>query len=107
MRQNYKFLSLESMAKNYINILQAYKDIITKNYGVKSLKLFGSVARNQDHAESDVDVCVEMEADMFKRYALKDYLETLLQKPVDVVRFRENMNRTLKSEIERDGILVF
>lgn len=95
------------MAKNYINILFACKDTITKNFGVKSLKLFGSVARNQDHAGSDVDVCVEMEADMFKRYALKDYLENLLQKPVDVVRFRENMNQTLKAEIEKDGILVF
>lgn len=95
------------MAKNYINILLACKDTITKNFGVKSLKLFGSVARNQDHAGSDVDVCVEMEADMFKRYALKDYLENLLQKPVDVVRFRENMNQTLKAEIEKDGILVF
>lgn len=95
------------MAKNYINILLACKETITRNFGVKSLKIFGSVARNQDHAGSDVDVCVEMEADMFKRYALKEYLENLLQKPVDVVRFRENMNQILKSEIERDGILVF
>lgn len=95
------------MAKTYINILLAFKDTIQKNFGVSSLKLFGSVARNQEREDSDVDVCVEMEPDMLKRYALKEYLESILHKSVDVVRFRANMNPTLKSEIERDGILVF
>lgn len=95
------------MAKNYINILLACKETIQKIFGVSSLKIFGSVARNQAHENSDVDLCVEMEPDMLKRYALKEYLESILHRSVDVVRFRANMNPTLRSEIERDGILVF
>lgn len=95
------------MAKTYINIILACKEQIQKNFGVKSLKIFGSVARNQDTDNSDVDICVEMEPDMFKRYALKEYLEALFQKPVDVVRYRASLNPTLKSEIDKDGIIVF
>lgn len=95
------------MAKAYISILKAYQEQIMRNFGVKSLKLFGSVARNQDTPDSDVDICVEMEPDMFKRYALKDYLEKLFSRPVDVVRLHKNMNPLLRSEIEKDGISVF
>ena len=54
-----------------------------------------------------VDICVEMEPDMFKRYALKAYLEDMLHKPVDVVRLHKGMNAVLRSEIERDGVAVF
>lgn len=95
------------MAKNYIDILLACKESIQKNFGVTSLKLFGSVARNQEREDSDVDICVEMAPDMFKRYALKDYLEGILKRPVDVVRLHTNMNAFLRSEIEKDGIVVF
>lgn len=93
--------------QEYLDILLTCKDFIQKNFGVTSLKLFGSVARNQEREDSDVDICVEMAPDMFRRYALKDYLEDLLKRPVDVVRIHTNMNEFLRSEIERDGIVVF
>jgi predicted nucleotidyltransferase len=37
---------------------------------------------------------------------IKQELEELLQRPVDVVRYRENMNRFLKQRIERDAVYV-
>jgi predicted nucleotidyltransferase len=40
-------------------MLKNKSDELTTRYGVKSLFLFGSVARNEDTAESDVDLLVE------------------------------------------------
>lgn len=96
------------MGKNeYINLINDNASYIKSNFGVESLLIFGSVARNQATKDSDVDVCVSMEADMFKRYQLKEFLQMILQKPVDVIRYRNGMNKVLQSEIDRDGIRVF
>ena len=95
------------MAQTDIDTVLALKDYIQAHFGVVSLRIFGSVARNEARQDSDIDICVDMEPDMFKRYALKAYLESVFHRSVDVVRLRKGMNGTLQSEIERDGILVF
>jgi len=43
----------------YINILQRFKQEHASEYGITSIGLFGSVARNEHTEESDVDVLVE------------------------------------------------
>jgi len=54
--------------------------------GVRRLGLFGSAARDEDSAESDVDLVVELERKSFDGYMqLKDFLETLLGRRVDLV----------------------
>jgi uncharacterized protein len=55
-------------------------------YGVKSLAVFGSIARDEARAGSDVDVLVEFDPPpTFERYMdLKFYLEELLGCPVDL-----------------------
>lgn len=55
-------------------------------FGVKSLFLFGSVARNESTAASDVDLLVEFNRPVgyFGLFALQDYLEKLLGCSVDV-----------------------
>jgi predicted nucleotidyltransferase len=59
---------------------------ITKQFGVKSLLLFGSVARNESTSTSDVDLLVEFNRPVgyFGLFALQDYLEKLLGCPVDL-----------------------
>jgi hypothetical protein len=59
---------------------------LTTKFGVKSLSLFGSVARNEATAASDVDLLVEFNRPMgyFGLFALQDYLEKLLGCPVDL-----------------------
>lgn len=70
-------------------VLQSLKqknaELITK-FGVKSLQLFGSVARNEATAASDVDLLVEFNRPVryFGLFALQDYLEKLLGCPVDL-----------------------
>jgi predicted nucleotidyltransferase len=55
--------------------------------GVKSLSLFGSVARGEERPDSDVDILVEFKGRAtFDRYMdTKFYLEELLECQVDLV----------------------
>jgi len=45
---------------DYIDILQGCSSTLRNDYGIKSLRIFGSIARGEDHEDSDVDVFVEM-----------------------------------------------
>ena len=92
---------------DYIERIRSYSDILRKDFGVSSLRLFGSVARGEQTPDSDLDVCVVMKPNMLLRIRLKHFLEDLLNCDVDIVREHKNMNETLKREIERDGIEVF
>jgi uncharacterized protein len=57
------------------------------SFGVSSLALFGSVARDEATETSDLDFLVEFEGSVtFDRYMdLKFFLEDLFNKPVDLV----------------------
>jgi len=63
-----------------VGILKQNNAELTKQFGVKSLLLFGSVARNEATATSDVDLLVEFNRPVgyFGLFALQDYLEKLL-----------------------------
>ena len=87
-----------------INRILANADTIMNDYGVRSLRLFGSVARNEQHESSDVDVFVDMEPDLFQMIGLKDFLEELLGCNVDLIRKHQNNNAFLINQIEKDGV---
>ena len=66
---------------------------ITHDFGIKTLRIFGSVSRNEQTENSDLDVCVETETpNPFLLANLKEFLETLFHCSVDVVRIHKNMN---------------
>lgn len=93
--------------KEYIDLIRSHADELRSLFGVNSLRLFGSVAREQHSENSDVDVCVDMPPRIFKVVGLSNYLEELLGCHVDVIRDHSNMNSFLRKEIENDGIYVF
>ena len=57
-----------------------------KSFGVKSLALFGSVARDEARSDSDVDLLVEFDrpVGLFTFVRLKRYLEEILDTSVDL-----------------------
>jgi predicted nucleotidyltransferase len=57
-----------------------------KDFGVSSLILFGSVARDEARPDSDVDLLVEFDrpVGLFTFVRLKRYLEEILGSPVDL-----------------------
>ena len=69
-----------------LQILKQKNAEMTKQFGVKSLLLFGSVARDEATSTSDVDLLVEFNRPVgyFGLFALQDYLEKLLGCPVDL-----------------------
>jgi len=79
--------------QNRAGILRVLSDHLVplrQRYGLTSLALFGSAARDELQAGSDVDVLVEFEGPAtFRRYFdLKDELERLLGRRVDLVTLR-------------------
>lgn len=90
----------------YISHITQYTDMLRTQYEVKSLRLFGSVARGEQHTGSDVDVAVDMAPKAYLVSGLKRFLENLLQCPVDIVRMHSHMNPYLREEIENDGIYL-
>lgn len=54
--------------------------------GVKSLSLFGSVARDQANSKSDIDILVELDNSIgfFEFFQIKHYLEKILDASVDL-----------------------
>ena len=90
-----------------IEKLKTTRQYLSEHYGVSSMLLFGSVARNEQKEGSDVDVCVEMKPNLFRQASVKCYLQELLGCDVDVVRLRENMNQLFKQQILRYGVRVY
>ena len=90
-----------------IEKLKSTRQYLNEHYGVSSMLLFGSVARNEHKENSDVDVCVEMKPNLFKQAGVKAYLQELLGCSVDVVRMRDSMNQLFKQQIQKHGIQVY
>ena len=94
--------------KECIDILKTCSETLRREYGITSLRLFGSTARDEQKDGSDVDVFVEtLTPNPFLLMEAKEYLEKSTGKSVDVIRNHCNLNPRLKKRIERDGVTVF
>lgn len=91
--------------KEYILLISSKAEELKRDFGIKSLRIFGSVSRNEQHEGSDVDVCVDMEPKTYMVVRLKRFLEDLLQCSVDVIRLHKHINPYLLDEIDRGGDL--
>ena len=92
--------------KEYILLISSKAEELKRDFGIKSLRIFGSVSRNEQHEGSDVDVCVDMAPKVYMVVRLKRFLEDLLQCSVDVIRLHKHINPYLLDEIEKEGIYV-
>jgi predicted nucleotidyltransferase len=93
--------------KEILNKLNIFKAGNEKQYGMISLGLFGSVARNTSDETSDVDVVVKLKKqDLFNIIGIKQDLEEILNTSVDVISYREKMNDFLKSRIDKEAVYV-
>ena len=76
-------------------------------FGVEMLSLFGSVAREENRPDSDIDVLVDFEGKAtFDQYMdLKFFLEDLLGSRVDLVT-RKALRPAMRPSIEQEAIRV-
>jgi predicted nucleotidyltransferase len=76
-------------------------------FGIKSMSLFGSMARDEAALYSDIDILVEfIDMPTFDNYMnLKLYLEDLFGRKVDLVE-KETLHPSLRSAVERELIEI-
>lgn len=79
-----------------------------KDFGVKSLILFGSVARDEARADSDVDLLVEFDrpVGLFAFVRLKRYLEEILGSSVDLGT-PDSLKSDLREPVFQEAIRAF
>lgn len=99
---------MKTSTQEALNILREFKLIRGKKYGIEKIGLFGSTARGEQREDSDIDVCMMVNGtiDLFDMQDLRDELERLFRKKVDLLTLHENMRRLFRSNIERDAIFV-
>ena len=69
--------------------------------------MFGSVAREEHHNGSDVDIFVVMPPKAYSLCAAADYLESILGTSVDLIRKHTGMRPFFQNQIEKYGIDIF
>jgi len=88
-------------------LLRSFKAQHGQAYHLLALGYFGSYARNEATAESDVDIVYNTDApNLFRTASMRESLVRWLGHPVDVVRLRETMNPRLKARIQKEAVYV-
>jgi uncharacterized protein len=77
---------------------------IAARHGARNVRVFGSIARGEDRADSDVDLLVEMEDErsLLDLVGLEQDLEELLQRKVDVLT-DESIHPAIRARITADA----
>ena len=89
----------------YIADVRQFKERFASKYGIRSIGIFGSVARGEQHEESDLDVFVELkDPDPFIMFDIKEELERICNCKIDLLRLRKNLRSLISQRIARDGI---
>jgi uncharacterized protein len=90
-----------------LKLLQEQMPTLIARFGVRSLALFGSMARDRAGHASDIDILVRFEgpATSARYFGLQFYLEDLLGRPVDLVTDKA-LRPELRPYIEREALRV-
>lgn len=90
-----------------LRIIDEHKEDLQK-LGVRSLDLFGSVARDEAHLGSDVDVLVDLSrpTGLIKFIGIQHYLQDLLGCKVDLGT-REMLKNPIREIVLKEVVSVF
>lgn len=80
---------------------------LREKYQVEKLGVFGSVARDESTADSDIDILVEFKTPVgfFHFIRLENYLSELLGKKVDLIS-QKALKPVIKEDVLREAIYV-
>lgn len=101
----YNFFMLITTRDQVIAKITANRPALER-YGVRSLALFGSAARDKMRNRSDIDILVQFDKATWTNYiGLKFYLEDLFGRKVDLVTPKA-IKPVTKPSIEKDLLYV-
>jgi len=98
-----------------MNFIENYKSQIIElcdNHKVKELYLFGSVLTDQFNETSDIDMLIQFNhvelSDYFDNYMdLKEKLETMLNRQIDLVENQAVKNPVFRKVLDREKRLFY
>lgn len=92
--------------EDVLDVLREHRSEL-EAFGIESLSIFGSVARDEAEPDSDLDLLVEFEGSAtFDRYmGLKLVLEDLVGRRVDLV-MRTALKQRMLPSVEREAVRV-
>ena len=88
-----------------IDFLKSEKTFLSNEFGVVNIGLFGSFAKGEQTADSDIDILVELKEPRFDWLAgLKIYLEQSFEKKIELVRKSRLLKSSFIRRVEKDII---
>jgi predicted nucleotidyltransferase len=99
---------MKNLSKDQIlTLLRSEDKALRDQFGVISIGLFGSFAKDRQTDDSDIDLLVEFEAPRFDHVVgLQIYLEDRFGKKVGIVRKGAHLSKRFTSLIEKDIVYV-
>jgi hypothetical protein len=93
--------------KNDINKIKQKILPILQEYGVKKIGLFGSCVRDEMDKDSDIDILVDIEADisLLDFVGLKQKIEETLGRKVDLVEY-DTLKPLLREKILKEQVVL-
>ena len=86
--------------------LKEIKPILTSEFNVKRIGIFGSYAKSEQNKNSDIDMLVEFSKPIgWKFFTLEKYLEDLFKTKIDLVTKRA-LKKQLKKAILNQVIFI-
>ena len=87
---------------------------LCRHHKVKSLAVFGSILTDRFNDDSDVDLLVDFEPfdhDTFdyvsNYFDLRDALERLLNRTVDLIEYGNNLNPIFKASVDKKKQMIY
>lgn len=90
-----------------IETIKLNKHRIESEFGVTKIGVFGSVARDEANAKSDIDIAVELKSEnKFRNFmALERYLKKLLGNRIDL-GIESTIKPSVRDEIKKEIVYV-
>ena len=100
---------MNALAEKIAETIRANADDLRRR-GISHIALFGSVARGEARADSDVDFAVDLDPDarisLIGLEGLRRHLEELLGRSVDIGT-RRSLKTYFKAEFDREHVEIF
>ena|SRR5581483_9437994 len=96
---------MDDDVKTFVSVLQKSHDILRDKFNVKEIGIFGSVARGEHTAASDIDVLVEFSKPigLFTFLDLESFLQKQLSHKIDLVS-KKALKPVIKDQILKDVV---
>jgi predicted nucleotidyltransferase len=93
--------------KDILDFLKDNKKFLQNRYNIKTLELFGSIARGDYNKNSDIDILVEFSKmpDLLTFIEIEEFLANQLNRTVDLV-VKRKLKPQLKDRILKEAIAI-